>query len=1191
MTTVARDIQPRRSTSIPGRDRRRRCRASCSASSWPARLRRRRGRPGACWPRCSRRASSAARAACRGCARSGVVGIFTSGLYELRLVASASSSLEAAQRLLRARRRPSPASRCGSPTCSPPPDVARSGPARRRAATPYRANNWIELNRNLFTWMKLEKTVMFLILALIVLVAAFNIVSTLFMVVMEKRRDIGVAAIAMGASRGRHRCASSWSRGCCIGALGTALGAVLGWRAARGAGPLPASSTPGRRLLHLNAAGAARGGRRRCSSSAALVLCLAAASTRRGGRRGSTPSRRSGQGMSDPPRSAARPAVAVPRRRDSRTLAARSEGLRRPAALDVLRGRRPRGRRAARCRHPRRLRRRQEHAAAHPRDSSTARRRAACWIAGGPCSACRDAELARFRAAHARLRLPVPPPAARVHRARERHDAAADSPARPRPRRARERAGRARPRSGCRALAHRPAELSGGEAQRVAVARALVNRPRPGPGRRALGQPRPRARPSGCTSCWSTLAREAAPTLVVVTHNDRLAALADQRASSGAGRLRPAGRRIRTPLGGTVTPMQCQICGKNPATVHFTEIHDNKMSEMHVCQACAEEQGPRRRSAPTHEVRHRRPAGRHGRQMTTTEEERVGPVQCPRCGLLYSAFKETGRLGCADCYRRLPVPAPPAAAPHPRRHAPRGKHRPATARRGPSRRGDSSACTTSCSGRSSARTSSAPPSCATRSARSRPSSRGRPGGAPSEPRGADGCSTTCSRHAPSPWLDGSGPHARPRALDARPAGPQPARACRSRTGPARSSCSGVLASVDRRGAAPRRRFGGGVLLRMDELPPSSGSSSSSGTSSATSWRDGARPRGRRGRAERAPVADDQRGGPPAAAGAGSGLPAGRGVGARRRAPTTSWTRSLEYAFRRSSATSRPARPTPAPGCAPRCSSTCRRWCSPSRSRRCSRASRRSVSPCAGSTARAATSWATSSRSRTRPRSGAASARRREPRARHAPDPRDRGAGPRALLRDARVQIEDKVWRAYGTLRYCRIDATRSEVINLCSRGAARASRIGLDGLPPAADAQRAAGLTQPAHLQRGARRASWTPRRAQRRTAPELVRERLAVADATGTASPRRSDGRSVREEARRTMHDKFTERVRKVIYLAREEAARLQHDYIGTEHLLLGVIREGEGIAATVLNNLGLDLDAHPPGGREHGRAPRAAR
>jgi ATP-dependent Clp protease ATP-binding subunit ClpC len=58
-------------------------------------------------------------------------------------------------------------------------------------------------------------------------------------------------------------------------------------------------------------------------------------------------------------------------------------------------------------------------------------------------------------------------------------------------------------------------------------------------------------------------------------------------------------------------------------------------------------------------------------------------------------------------------------------------------------------------------------------------------------------------------------------------------------------------------------------------------------------------------------------------------------------------------------------------------------------------------------------------------------------------------------------------------------------------------------------------------------------------------------------------------------MHDKFTERVRKVIFLAREEASRLQSDSIGTEHLLLGLLREGEGIAATVLQNLGLDLDA----------------
>ena len=54
-----------------------------------------------------------------------------------------------------------------------------------------------------------------------------------------------------------------------------------------------------------------------------------------------------------------------------------------------------------------------------------------------------------------------------------------------------------------------------------------------------------------------------------------------------------------------------------------------------------------------------------------------------------------------------------------------------------------------------------------------------------------------------------------------------------------------------------------------------------------------------------------------------------------------------------------------------------------------------------------------------------------------------------------------------------------------------------------------------------------------------------------------------------------FTERVRKVLAMAREEAARLHHEYVGTEHILLGLIREGEGVAAAVLQNLSVDLDA----------------
>src|SRR5436190_860839 len=55
---------------------------------------------------------------------------------------------------------------------------------------------------------------------------------------------------------------------------------------------------------------------------------------------------------------------------------------------------------------------------------------------------------------------------------------------------------------------------------------------------------------------------------------------------------------------------------------------------------------------------------------------------------------------------------------------------------------------------------------------------------------------------------------------------------------------------------------------------------------------------------------------------------------------------------------------------------------------------------------------------------------------------------------------------------------------------------------------------------------------------------------------------------------DKFTDRARKVLTLAQDEAQRFNHNYIGTEHLLLGLVREGEGIAAGVLESLGVNLD-----------------
>ena len=63
--------------------------------------------------------------------------------------------------------------------------------------------------------------------------------------------------------------------------------------------------------------------------------------------------------------------------------------------------------------------------------------------------------------------------------------------------------------------------------------------------------------------------------------------------------------------------------------------------------------------------------------------------------------------------------------------------------------------------------------------------------------------------------------------------------------------------------------------------------------------------------------------------------------------------------------------------------------------------------------------------------------------------------------------------------------------------------------------------------------------------------------------------------KAVRSVFERFTERARRVVVLAQEEARMLNHDYIGTEHILLGLIREGEGVAAKALESLGISLEA----------------
>ena len=65
-----------------------------------------------------------------------------------------------------------------------------------------------------------------------------------------------------------------------------------------------------------------------------------------------------------------------------------------------------------------------------------------------------------------------------------------------------------------------------------------------------------------------------------------------------------------------------------------------------------------------------------------------------------------------------------------------------------------------------------------------------------------------------------------------------------------------------------------------------------------------------------------------------------------------------------------------------------------------------------------------------------------------------------------------------------------------------------------------------------------------------------------------------------------YTPRVKKVLAFAQEEARALNHTYVGTEHILLGLLREGDGVAARVLMNLGVDIETDTPGNPERTRS-----
>ena len=92
--------------------------------------------------------------------------------------------------------------------------------------------------------------------------------------------------------------------------------------------------------------------------------------------------------------------------------------------------------------------------------------------------------------------------------------------------------------------------------------------------------------------------------------------------------------------------MICNICGTNEATIHLTEIVNEQMVEIHLCETCAQEKGT---EFKTHFNVNDLLSGLTDLAKEITGDEKV-LSKCSNCGLTYEEFGRTGRLGCAECY-------------------------------------------------------------------------------------------------------------------------------------------------------------------------------------------------------------------------------------------------------------------------------------------------------------------------------------------------------------------------------------------------------------------------------------------------------------------------------------------------------------------------------------------------------------
>lgn len=94
--------------------------------------------------------------------------------------------------------------------------------------------------------------------------------------------------------------------------------------------------------------------------------------------------------------------------------------------------------------------------------------------------------------------------------------------------------------------------------------------------------------------------------------------------------------------------MLCDVCNKNPATVHLTEIVDDQMNELHLCEECA-----RQKSTQMEQqfgLSDLLTGMMEFEKHTKERDPEAEALKCPNCGLTYADFRKIGRLGCGDCY-------------------------------------------------------------------------------------------------------------------------------------------------------------------------------------------------------------------------------------------------------------------------------------------------------------------------------------------------------------------------------------------------------------------------------------------------------------------------------------------------------------------------------------------------------------